>query len=154
MSALPSTIAAALLLGVSAATVTACGDDGGVAVADPPSALAPSAPADSGAAVPRDDGPDASADSAPTCALSNHYGSPDCMACVASTCCAQVSACDDDADCKPLQKCAVDCIQGPDPRACRDACISAMPAGMALWTAVNSCWNGADFCLKRCGWRP
>ena len=133
----------------------------GVACSDNPGTPAdvPSAPADGGAlpdgAATSDGGDvDASADATLSCKLTNHYGSPDCMACVADRCCAQVTACDADPACNDLQQCALDCIANPDPAGCRDACFAQAPAALPLWTQVTDCWIGPTVCLKRCGWTP
>lgn len=150
MKTTTSTIAAALLavLGV------ACSDNAAAPSEAPPETSDARPSADDGGATSDGGGVDASADAALSCKLTNHYGSPDCMACVADRCCAQVTACDADPACNDLQQCALDCVGAPDPAGCRDACFAQYPGARPLWTQVTDCWNGPTVCLKRCGWMP
>ncbi len=73
-----------------------------------------------------------------------NYAAP-CDTCVAASCCAQSTACYQDADCVGIDQCAKAC--GAD-SACVGGCQTGGEAD-AKWTALRSCLTGA--CAGSCG---
>lgn len=94
------------------------------------------------------------ADSAPTCtpaSLPGSYGSKMCNECVAASCCAEVTACENDPLCKPLQRCLLDCLKDPDGGGCYAMCMSNHPSGKKTWDTVEKCWfSNTPGCLVPC----
>jgi hypothetical protein len=86
--------------------------------------------------------PDADAsDGAPSCALPGAYGSVGCENCLKRNCCAQITTCEGEGTCKPLQACLLACT-GPDAGGCYDGCMAGHPLGVATWNTVEGCWFG------------
>jgi hypothetical protein len=83
-------------------------------------------------------------DGAPSCALPGVYGSKACQACLQTSCCGPITACESDAACKPLQKCMLDCLPAPDAGGCASDCMAAHGAGLSGWKAVEACWFNFD----------
>lgn len=81
-------------------------------------------------------------DAALTCdTLPGSYGSKSCNDCMKTTCCAVITSCEADPACKALQKCTLDCIQGPDAGACyNQKCLVEHAAGKQIWDQVYACW--------------
>jgi hypothetical protein len=124
-----SAVTAGGIAGCSSATPTVdTADSAGVGDASPDSAP------DAGSADV-----EAGADGA-SCKLPGIYGSKACMQCVGATCCGQVTACEGDDRCRPLQKCLLDCLPNPDAGGCHTGCLDSHPDGKPLWEPVEKCW--------------
>jgi|GEM_PF-2747548 len=80
------------------------------------------------------------ADAAASCDLRRSYGSPDCNACLAATCCAEVTACNADATCRQLVDCAYDCLRlRADAGGCTDGCLATYSSAEPLWMSFFEC---------------
>lgn len=92
------------------------------------------------------------ADAAPSCVLPGVYGSNECMACIGDRCCAEVTSCEAQPECKELQRCALECSPKPDAGGCLAGCFETYPSGKARWDAVYACWFGTPpgGCLVAC----
>lgn len=116
----------------------------------------PASPVEDAAAEADDDaatdaGPD-DAD-AGSCALPGIYGSKECQACVAARCCDEVTACQADAPCRDLNRCALDCLLTTDAGGClRQECFATYPSGRTLWDPLYRCWFATppQGCLVEC----
>ena len=102
--------------------------------------------------VDADPGDAASEAEAGSCKLSTTYGSTACNRCMGERCCAVVTTCDSDPECKVLEACVTGCLLDADAGGCRQLCLDAHPAAKARWDSVESCWFGspATGCIVDC----
>lgn len=121
------------LLSSGAALFIACSDDEKPATAD--AGAGDSSAADTGQAS------DAGADTAAACAtLPGSYGGASCNKCMQTSCCAVITACENDPDCKQMQACTFACAKNTDAGGCYKECLMTNKAAQPLWNPVNDCW--------------